>query len=65
MIQAQQFTKEKGSANLAKIIDTMNKEDGYISDESDYDDFEYEAVTSVPDELVTKIETKYKIRLRG
>lgn len=64
MIQAQQFTKEKGSANLAKIIDAMNKEDGYISDESDYDDFEYEAVTSVPDELVAKIETKYKIRLR-
>ena len=64
VLQAQQFTKERGQNTLAKIITQMNIEDGYAEEESDYDDYQYEPLTSVPDAMMSQISEKYKVRLR-
>ena len=60
---AQKIYQIQGEEKIKKKIMKVNEENEYSDSYSDKDEKEYEKVTSIPDEIVDKIQSKYKMKL--
>jgi len=60
---AQKIYQIQGEEKIKRKIMKVNEENEYSDSYSDKDETEYEMVTSIPNELVEKIQTKYKMKL--
>ena len=62
MNNAIEYTRQRGEKSIQEILKKLDEEGGNDSG-SEYDDKEYEPVTTITDENMNKIMTKYKLRL--
>ena len=64
MKNAQRKIQEKGGEEeIKKMIFKLNEEEGQLPEESEDDSYEYEQITSIPDDILNEIINKYKMNL--